>query len=67
MVNKGNTKNTKKKNDTRMYIYIFSIFRKPLQEELVELRKELSLVAQRPSGFKASDIYPFQEKVIYFI
>ncbi|CAO3630719.1 unnamed protein product [Cunninghamella blakesleeana] len=36
---------------------------KPLQEELVELRKELSLVAQRPSGFKASDIYPFQEKL----
>ncbi|CAO3635120.1 unnamed protein product [Cunninghamella echinulata] len=36
---------------------------KPLQDELVELRRELSLVAQRPAGFKASDIYPFQEKI----
>ncbi|CAO3586390.1 unnamed protein product [Absidia cylindrospora] len=36
---------------------------KPLQDDLVELRRQLALVAQRPSGFKASDIYPFQEKL----
>ncbi|ORZ16425.1 hypothetical protein BCR42DRAFT_392387 [Absidia repens] len=36
---------------------------KPLQDDLVKLRRQLALVAQRPSGFKASDIYPFQEKL----
>ncbi|KAI8341273.1 hypothetical protein BC941DRAFT_203851 [Chlamydoabsidia padenii] len=36
---------------------------KPLQEDLVELRRQLAVVAQRPCGFKASDIYPFQEKL----
>ncbi|KAI8071275.1 hypothetical protein BC940DRAFT_294039 [Gongronella butleri] len=36
---------------------------KPLQEELVELRRQLAMVAQRPTGFKASDIYPFQDKL----
>ncbi|KAI8089640.1 uncharacterized protein BX664DRAFT_333539 [Halteromyces radiatus] len=36
---------------------------KPLQDDLVELRRQLAMVAQRPCGFKASDIYPFQEKL----
>ncbi|ORX46307.1 hypothetical protein DM01DRAFT_1339626 [Hesseltinella vesiculosa] len=36
---------------------------KPLHEDLVELRGQLSAVAQRPSGYKASDIYPYQEKL----
>ncbi|KAI8336654.1 hypothetical protein BC941DRAFT_427674 [Chlamydoabsidia padenii] len=36
---------------------------KPLQDDLVELRRQLALVAQRPCGFKANDIYPFQEKL----
>lgn len=39
------------------------LYRKPLQDDLVELRRQLAMVAQRPCGFKANDIYPFQEKV----
>ncbi|KAG0171104.1 hypothetical protein DFQ30_001531 [Apophysomyces sp. BC1015] len=36
---------------------------KPLHEELVTLRRELAIVASRPQGFSAKDIYPFQDKL----
>jgi hypothetical protein len=38
-------------------------FRKPLQESLVSLRRDLALVAQNPAGFSASDIKEIQDKV----
>ncbi|KAI8374443.1 uncharacterized protein BYT42DRAFT_576373 [Radiomyces spectabilis] len=36
---------------------------KPTQEALVDLRRELSRMAQNPNGFTANDIHPFQEKL----
>lgn len=48
----------------RVAIESHYLYRKPLQDELTSLRRELGVVASRPTGFTASDIYPFQEKVI---
>ncbi|CDS09377.1 hypothetical protein LRAMOSA10737 [Lichtheimia ramosa] len=35
----------------------------PIHKELIALRRELGIVAARPSGFTTSDILPFQEKL----
>lgn len=38
--------------------------RKPLQEQLVSLRRELALLAQKPNGYTAAEVDVIQEKVI---
>lgn len=36
---------------------------KPLHDELINLRRQLALLAQKSSGYTASDINELQEKV----
>lgn len=40
------------------------LYSEPIHKELIALRRELGIVAARPSGFTTSDILPFQEKVL---
>ena len=37
--------------------------RKPLHEELINLRRKLALLAQKPTGYTAAEVNEIQEKV----
>lgn len=39
-------------------------YRKPLHEELIDLRRKLALLAQKPTGYTAAEVNEIQEKVI---